>query len=143
MASPENSAVDLAAAAPLVLYDGVCGLCNRFVRFVIWADRSQRFRFATLQGVYGQAMRRAHPELGAVDSIVVLDGGTAHIKSDAALHVIAAMGGLWPMVGLARLVPRLVGDAVYDAVARSRYRVFGRFDSCPLPSSGERARFLD
>lgn len=133
----------------LVLYDGVCGLCDRFVQFLLRIDRQDRLRFAALQGEIGSgildAAGRAAEPLSTV--IVVADHGTEAARllerSDAALFAIAATGGLWRGVTVFRLVPGFIRDAVYNFVARIRYRVFGRFDSCPVPSQATRAKFLD
>lgn len=133
----------------LVLYDGVCGLCDRFVRFLIRVDRRDRLRFAALQSPLGMgilsASGRSGPALATV--VVVADHGTSAARlldrSDAALFAIAAAGGSWRAATVLRVVPRFLRDAIYSLVARSRYRIFGRFDACPLPSPATRAKFLD
>jgi len=133
----------------LVLYDGVCGLCDIFVRFLIRIDRTDQLRFAALQGDLGRSLLQ---EAGRADStlstvIVIAGYGSAQARfldrSDAALFAIAAAGGIYRTVAVFRLVPRFFRDAVYRAIARSRYRIFGRFDSCPVPSPKTRAKFLD
>lgn len=135
--------------AHLVLYDGVCGLCDRFVQFLLRIDRHDRLRFAELQGPIGtkilsQAGRSATP-LSTV--VVVADHGTDAQRlldrSDAALFAIASAGGLYRGAEALRLVPRFIRDAAYDLVARWRYRIFGRFDACPIPRPETRAKFLD
>jgi len=134
----------------VVLYDGVCGLCNGVVKFLLPRDRDQRLRFAALQGVYATAALARHavvPPPGDPESIVVIEQpGTAderlYFRSEAALRIGAALPGPWRLAGLFRLVPRVVRDWVYDRVARSRYRIFGRSDACPMPTPASRARFL-
>ena len=135
---------------PVVLYDGVCGLCNRYVQFVLRRDRRGHFRFAPLQGAFGMAALARHGLAVGSDpsSIVLLEApGTAHerarVRSDAVLAVMSGLGGVWPWSAVLRIVPRVVRDAVYDLVARVRYRIFGRLEACPVPSPAERRLFLD
>ena len=134
----------------VVLYDGVCGLCNGVVKFLLPRERGQRIRFATLQGAYAAAALARHgivPPPGAPESIVLIEQpGTVderlYFRSEAALHIAAALPGAWRLSGVFRLVPRVVRDWVYDRVARSRYRIFGRHDTCPMPTPESRSRFL-
>ena len=133
----------------LVLYDGRCGLCDHFVRFLLRIDRHDRLRFAALQGPIGAAILETHGRAGSPLStvIVVPDylSAAPHLleRSDAALFAIASTGGVYRVGSLLRLLPRFFRDAVYDLVARSRYRLFGRFDACPIPAAESRAKFLD
>lgn len=132
-----------ARSTPAVVYfDGVCGLCNRFVDFVLARDRARRFRFAPLQGATA-ANRFGDP--GVVDpaSIVYEEGGVLCDRSTAALRIVAGLGGIWSLVAVFGLVPRPIRDAVYDWVARHRYGWFGRREECRLPTPEERAVFLD
>jgi predicted DCC family thiol-disulfide oxidoreductase YuxK len=131
-------------AAPLILFDGVCALCNGVVRFVLNRDRTRAVRFAPLGGATAARVLASRRELAAIDSIVWIDpSGTALTRSDAALAIARYLGGGWAaLAALARLVPRPVRDGVYDRVARARYRLFGRYDACPLPPPEHRARFL-
>ena len=133
----------------LILYDGVCALCNGTVRFLLRRDRHDQFRFAPLQSPTGQNILRSH-NLDPTDlnTICVIAGygspeATLFIKSDAVLYAVAQLGGFWRIAELARLVPRRPRDVAYDLVARTRYRVFGKYDTCPLPSPHHRAKFLD
>ncbi|MES1205676.1 MAG: DCC1-like thiol-disulfide oxidoreductase family protein [Pseudomonadota bacterium] len=135
---------------PVVLYDGVCGLCNRTVAFVLRRDRRHQFRFATLQGTFGAAALARHGLRtdGDPASIVLLESpGTpserARVRSDAVLAIVAALGGPWRLVSLLRILPRVLRDAAYELVARIRYRVFGRFDTCPVPSPTNQSQFID
>ena len=129
----------------VVFFDGVCGLCDRFVRFVVARDHQARFRFAPLQG---RLAARELPPRGArpedLDTLYVLTaGGELLSRSRAVLFVLRELGGLWRVVALARVLPRFFTDRAYDAVARVRYRLFGRFDQCRLPTAAERSRVLD
>ena len=129
-------------APPVIYFDGYCGLCNGFVDFVLARDRARSFRFAPLQGTTARA-RFGDP--GDVDPTTILleEEGTVFERSTAALRIITALGGIWRLAGLLRLVPRFIRDAVYDWIARNRYGWFGKRDSCRLPSPEERAVFLD
>jgi len=131
----------------IVFYDGGCGLCHRAVRFAIAHDADgSRFRFAALDS---EGFRRRVPaasRAGLPDSIVALTpDGTLLVRSAAVMHVLERVGGGWKVVGrLLRLVPRRVGDAGYDMVARIRYRLFRRpTDTCPVTPPELRTRFED
>ena len=129
----------------LFFYDGHCGLCHGAVKFVLKHDRSGKaFRFAPLQGETFAARVPVEKRAGLPDSVVVLTAdGNLLIRSDAFLHVFRQLGGGWKLLaGVLRVVPRPIRDAVYDMVARVRYRVFGtRDDVCPIVPPDLRARF--
>jgi predicted DCC family thiol-disulfide oxidoreductase YuxK len=133
-----------ARSGPLLVYDGDCVLCNRAMRLVLKRDRSRTSRFAPLHGETAAAVLAAHPELRGIDSMIWLDeNGRAFTRSAAALAIARHLGGGWAVLGtLARIVPGSLRDALYDAIARARYRVFGRYDACPVPLPEDRARFL-
>jgi predicted DCC family thiol-disulfide oxidoreductase YuxK len=129
----------------VVFFDGVCGLCDRTVRFLLRHDRCDRLRFAPLQG---ETAHRVLPPLGgrpeALETIYVLTAdGRLLERSRAVLFATAALGGPWALFGILRIVPRPLADLVYGQVARVRYRIFGRFEACQVPTPDERRRFLD
>jgi predicted DCC family thiol-disulfide oxidoreductase YuxK len=127
----------------LVLYDGFCGLCHRWVGWLLRIDRKARLRFAPLQGETAAPILARHPEIRGVDSLVWVDGDRVAVRSAGVLGALAGLGGVWRLLaGLMRLIPRPVRDRVYDGVARNRYRWFGRFDTCRLPAAGARERLL-
>lgn len=131
---------------PVLLFDGVCNLCNGAVDFVMRHDADRRFLFASLQSEAARPyLDRAGLGADYLASLVLVDeGGAVHTGSDAALGVGERLDRPWPALARAgRAVPRPAREAVYRAVARSRYRVFGRRDSCRLPTPAERERFLD
>jgi predicted DCC family thiol-disulfide oxidoreductase YuxK len=134
-------------AAPVLLYDGVCGFCNKTVQMVIGLDRNGSMRFAALQSDYGGGVVGRHPELRGVDSVVFVEqtggGERVHVRSDAALKVASYLGGFWKLLLAAKVLPRPLRDYFYDLFARNRYRVFGRYDTCMLPPPEVRSRFLD
>ena len=127
-----------------VFFDGHCNLCNGFVDFLIRRDHRNRIKFGSLQSAAFQPVFTAHPELAKVDSVIALEPetGRVFVKSDAALRTLRELGGLWPLMGIFRIFPRVMRDWAYDVVARNRYRIFGRSDSCRLPTPEERAHFL-
>ncbi len=133
----------------VILYDGVCGLCDRLVRFVVHRDRRRAFRFAPLQSATARRILNTYgrdPE--RLDTFYLVVGyGTPderlEAKSRAALSVLARLGKAWPLILALRVIPSTIADVVYDIVARFRYRVWGKYATCPLPPPEERARFLD
>jgi predicted DCC family thiol-disulfide oxidoreductase YuxK len=133
----------LADEHSLLLYDGTCGLCDGFVQLVLRHDRHRSMRFATLQGRYGEAARRAMPELAGVDSVVLVTRSGAYVRSTAALEVMRYLGGVWSLFIALYVLPRPLRDWGYDFIAKRRYRIWGRVEACALPSPENRARFLD
>jgi predicted DCC family thiol-disulfide oxidoreductase YuxK len=129
----------------VVFYDGVCRFCDHFVQFLLARDHAGRFRFAPLQGRFAARILSAHGRRpGDLDTAYVLTAeGRVLTKSRAVLFVLGQLGGLWWVLSLLRVVPAVIGDRVYDGVARVRYRLFGRYDACRVPSATERARFID
>ncbi len=136
------------APAPVLLYDGICGVCNGAVQTILRLDPHGSLRFAPLQGQFAEGVIDRHPNLSGVDSIVFVEdpGGPAEqvaIKTDAALRVAEYLGGPWHAFRAAAVIPEPLRDRLYDGFARVRYRVFGTHDTCPIPPPEVRARFLD
>ena len=134
---------------PIVLYDGVCGLCNRLNQFILKRDTHDRFRFASLQSdLAGSLLRRHGADSKDLDTVyVVLDynqpGERLLARSDAILHVVTQLDGIWKLAGVGRVLPKFVRDGLYKMVARNRYRVFGKHESCMLPDPKHRHKFLE
>ena len=128
---------------PLIVFDGVCVLCSASARFVLRHDRARRFRLTAAQSPVGQALYR-HFGLSPTDydTFLLVEDGRAWLKSDAALRVAARLGLPWSLAVLLRVVPAALREAVYDLVARNRYRVFGRRETCFVPAAGDAERFL-
>jgi predicted DCC family thiol-disulfide oxidoreductase YuxK len=129
---------------PIVLFDGVCNLCNRWVQFVINRDHRMNIRFAPLQSEAGRDMLMKHglrPD--CLDSIVLIEQGAPYIRSDAALRITQYLSGAWPAARVLLLLPRALRDWCYDAVARNRYKWFGKQNACMVPSSKDHVRFVD
>lgn len=139
--------VETSVGAPVLLYDGVCGFCNKSVQLILDHDRRGEMRFAALQSDYGQAVIERHPELRGIDSVVFIEqqrgGERIYTRSDAALKVAAYLGGFWKIFLAAKVLPRGLRDYCYDLFARNRYRFFGKYDTCMLPPPEVRSRFLD
>ena len=135
------------SAPDVILFDGVCNLCNGFVQFVIRQDPAGRFRFAALQSAAGQAVLKAHGLDAATlaaepDSVLLELDGQLYSHSDAVLRIARALGGPWRLLLAGYVLPRAWRDAAYRFVARHRYRWFGRQESCWLPTAELQARFL-
>ncbi len=132
-----------ALPAPVILFDGVCNLCNAWVRFIIRHDPTRIFRFSAQQSPIGQAMIAAHvsgsPQLS---SVILIASDSAYTESSAVLEVCARLGPPWSWLALLRIIPRRMRDACYRFVVRHRYRWFGRTDSCQMPSADVRSRFI-
>ena len=144
-----TDATDSAPAAPpqdprhIVLYDGVCGLCDHAVQFLLRVDRRKVFMFAPLQGETTAALRGRHPEISEkIDTVVYVEDGRVHQRSRAFVRLARQLPYPWRALSWLWIVPRPLADLVYRLVARIRYRVFGKFDTCRIPAPGERARFL-
>lgn len=133
----------------LVLYDGVCGLCNALVQFVLPRDQGRRFDFASLQSATGQAwLHRFGQSTGDLDTMIVIGdyrGDTPHVlsKARAAIFIAKRLGLPWRLAAAAALLPDALLNPAYDIVARHRYRWFGRSDTCILPAPEHRARVID
>jgi len=135
---------------PVFLYDGVCGLCNRVVQFILRHDPDEEFRFASLQSEFGvRVLERHGANATDLDTVyVVVDYGIVNesllSRSDAVIFVLRKLGAGWRVVEwLLRCLPPAVRDWLYSRVVRNRYRIFGRYDTCPIPDEGTRVRFLD
>ncbi|HXD31998.1 MAG TPA: DCC1-like thiol-disulfide oxidoreductase family protein [Pyrinomonadaceae bacterium] len=134
---------------PIVLYDGVCGLCNRLVQFLLKHDRRDRLRYASLQSDFASSIltrQGANPH--DLDTVYVVvnhnqPGEKLLARSDAILALGKELGGIWSMAVAGKVLPRVVRDGMYKLVARNRYRVFGKHESCMMPEGRYRWKFLD
>ena len=140
----------MSGSNPIILYDGVCGLCNRLVQFLLKHDREGRLRFASLQSDFAEKVLGRHglnaQDLDTVHVVENYDQPAERVlqRSDAVLRAGRDLGGFWgASSSMGRLVPRPLRDLVYRFVAVNRYRVFGKYDSCMLPDINQRSRFLD
>ena len=134
---------------PIILYDGVCGLCNRLVQFLLKRDHHDRLRFASLQSEFAAPLLKRHgADPHDLDTVYVVTdcGQPAELllaRSDAILFLLSQLDGIWRLARIGRVLPNALRYAVYNLVARNRYRVFGKHESCMLPEPKHRAKFLD
>lgn len=128
----------------IIFFDGLCNLCNGAVQFVIKRDPKNLFQFASLQSEYATkvlANFNLEPQQG--DSFVLLENDKVYQRSTAALRVARRLNGLWPMLYALIIVPRFIRDAVYNYIAKNRYKWFGKKEGCWVPTPELKEKFLD
>ncbi|MER9307188.1 DCC1-like thiol-disulfide oxidoreductase family protein [Mesorhizobium sp. M0293] len=129
---------------PLIVFDGVCVLCSGFVRMVVRLDRQNRFRFATAQSPFGEALFRQHGlRTDSYETNLVLIDGVAFTRLDSFVAVMAELGWPWRAMKALLLLPRPLRNWLYVSIAKNRYALFGRKDSCDIPSAALRGRLID
>lgn len=133
----------------ILLYDGICVLCNTTVGFFLKADRDARFKFGSLQGETAESWLAQRPDIRAhaLKSVILIenfgaDAERVFFSSDAILTAVSQLGGLWKLASILRLIPKFIRDGIYNFIARNRYRWFGKYDACPLPPPEHRNRFV-
>ena len=127
----------------IILFDGVCNLCNTSVLFVIKRDTKDHFRFAALQSEIGQSLAKKHQlDTTQVDSIVLIMKDKVFIKSSAALNISRYLKGAYPLLFLFIIIPSFIRNWVYDYVAKNRYRWYGKKDQCMIPTKELKSKFL-
>ena len=129
----------------IVLFDGVCNLCNSSVQFIIKKDHKDQFRFASLQSDAGRKLLAHYnlPIVATPESIILIKEQSVYQYSDAVLQIARHLGGLWPLAYSFIILPRFIRNGMYKWIARNRYRWFGRQSSCMLPTAALRSKFLD
>ena len=128
---------------PIILFDGVCNLCNNAVQFIIRHDPDEKFLFASLQSGFGQQlMKQYNLPSENFNSFILLQGNQVFNKSTGALNVAKELKGTWKLLYIFIVVPRFIRDAVYTWIANNRYRWFGKKDDCMIPTPQLKARFL-
>lgn len=129
---------------PVILFDGVCNLCNGAVQFIIKHDKKKQFRFASLQSEAGQQLLQQYNlPVNELNSFILIDEGKAYTRSTGALKVSKKLSGIWPMLYTFIIIPKIFRDSIYDMVARNRYKWFGKKDECMIPTPELKARFLN
>ncbi|MFJ6413515.1 thiol-disulfide oxidoreductase [Terribacillus saccharophilus] len=126
----------------IILFDGVCNLCNSSVQFIIKHDKDAYFKFASLQSDFGGQLKVNKQIPDHVDSIILVENGRVYMQSSAILRIARHLDGAWKLSAAALIIPRPIRDLIYRYVARNRYRWFGRQDQCMLPSPDLKERFL-
>lgn len=128
----------------ILLFDGVCNLCNSIVRFTIKRDPKGKFKFASLQSESGQALLKQFGlPINDFDSFVFISNDQYFLKSSAGLHVLKELGGLWKLFYAFIIFPRPLRDFVYNIIAKTRYKIFGKRDICMVPTPTLMERFLE
>jgi len=128
---------------PILLFDGVCNLCNGFVREIITRDRSGLIRYSSLQSEAGEhLLAKVGLSKFSMDTVVLIEGEKKYLKSDAALRVFQHLGGGWSYLYYLSIIPKFIRDGIYDLIARNRYRWFGKQATCMLPRPEWTDRFL-
>lgn len=129
---------------PLVLFDGVCNLCDSSVQFIIKRDPKKRFRFTFLQSDLGQKfLRQLKQPTEILESVILIYGGKAYFESSAALHILKIIGGLWALFYAFIVIPSFLRNFIYRIIAKNRYRWFGKKDSCMMPTPDIKERFWE
>jgi len=127
----------------IIFFDGVCNLCNGAVTFIIKRDRKNQFHFASLQSEFARDFLSNFPGLPpGLDSIVYVEAGKAYYKSAAAIRIAVKLGGTYKVAVIFKVLPRKLGDRLYDYIARNRYKWFGKRESCMVPDPSLQSRFL-
>lgn len=132
-----------AAPNPVVLYDGVCNLCNNSVKFIIQHDRAAKFRFAPMQEPAGKALLKQYGlENIDMSTFVLIKEGKAYLRSTAWMEIVRELDGAWPILSVFRIVPPFVRDGAYNFIGSNRYKWFGKHDTCMVPTEDTKRRFL-
>lgn len=129
----------------IVFFDGVCNLCNSAINFLIDLDKGKRYSFSSLQSDFASTtLSKKGVDPTVLKTIILLDEkGNVFFKSDAVFEVLAHTQGIWKMLTIFRFVPKFIRDFFYDVIANNRYRLFGKKDSCRIPTPELKQRFLD
>jgi predicted DCC family thiol-disulfide oxidoreductase YuxK len=134
--------IDARGKPPVVLFDGLCGLCDAAVNFIVTHERTPALRFAPLQSSFAADVVSMHPSVAGLESVLFVEEGRVHARSDAVLRIARHLRWPWRGLVVLRLVPRFVRDAAYDAIAVRRHRWFGRRRACLRPAALAADRFL-
>ncbi|OAB77960.1 thiol-disulfide oxidoreductase DCC family protein [Cochleicola gelatinilyticus] len=127
----------------IILFDGVCNLCNSSINFVIRHDPKNRFQFAALQSEIGASLTEEFTiDPNDTDSIILIENNTAYVKSTAALRIAKGLSGAYPLLYAFIIIPTFIRNKVYDYVAKNRYKWYGKKDSCMIPTPELKSRFL-
>ena len=126
----------------VILFDGECVFCDHSVQFILKRDVEKVFQFASLQSDVGQQLLKQYNVDSSMDSIVVIYQEKAYTQSDAAIVIAQQFKGFWRMLGVVKVLPKWLRDKMYVVIAKNRYRLFGKMETCRIPTKEERSRFL-
>lgn len=143
---PEQTSIEgspnTAVHAPIVLFDGVCNLCNSSINWIIDRDPRARLRFAALQSAATQRLRQDYELPAELSTVCLIHKGRVHTRTSAALRIAAMLKAPWPLLSIFLIVPKFLRDPFYNLVAHYRYRWFGKQEACRMPTPELQARFL-
>ena len=123
----------------VVVFDGVCALCNKALSVLMKIDKNQTLRYSALQGEYVKTLDINKD----IDSIVFYEEGKLYYKSTAILRILRSLGGVWVLINIFYIIPAFIRDTIYDMIAKYRYKIFGKMDSCRMPNKEEAVLFID
>lgn len=127
----------------IILFDGVCNLCNASVQFIIQHDKKNHFKFASIQSEAGQKLLKKYSiDTSATDSIVLIENNRTYVKSTATLRIAKHLNGLYPLLYGFIIVPAFIRNGIYDLIAKNRYKWFGKKEACMIPSEELRSKFM-
>ncbi len=127
----------------IILFDGVCNFCNSSVNFIIDRDATNYFKFGALQSDEGQVLLKKHNQSTvSYDTLMLIEGDMLYTRSTAALRIAKKLNGLWSLFYVFIIIPKFLRDPIYNLIAKNRYKMFGKKDTCRLPTPAERAKFL-
>ena len=127
----------------IIFYDGLCSMCNRFIRILITLDKKEKFLLASLQGKNGKILQKKFSkELHEVDSVIFYNK-QVYTKSSAVINILSELGGIYKLAYIFNIIPSFISDSIYDYIARNRFQWFGKLDKCPMPEKKNISRFLD
>lgn len=125
----------------IIFFDGVCPVCNGFVDYVLKKDSKNYFQFSSLQSEFTKS--HLDPQHQSLDTVILMENEQVYLKSTAVLRILLQLGGHWTALAIfASVIPRVIRDMIYDLVAKNRYRVFGKYETCRMPTAEEKARFI-
>ena len=127
----------------IIFYDGLCAMCNRFIRILITLDKKEKFLLAPLQGKNGKILQKKFSKkLHEVESVIFYNK-QVYTKSSAVINILSELGGIYKLAYLFNIIPSFISDSIYDYIARNRFQWFGKLDKCPMPEKKNISRFLD
>ena len=127
----------------IIFYDGLCAMCNRFIRLLIKLDKKEKFLLASLQGKNGKILQKKFSkELKGIDSVIFYNK-KVYTKSSAVINILSELGGIYKLAYIFNIIPSFISDSIYDYIARNRFQWFGKLDKCPMPEKKNISRFLD
>jgi len=128
----------------VILFDGVCNLCNGFVKFIIKRDKKGIFKFAALQSAYGKGLIEHFKIAGnGLDTVLLYDGKQVFTRSDASIKILCLLGGIWSASLVFVALPRFMRNGIYNFIAKKRYKLFGKQENCMVPTDEIKSRFLN